>query len=139
MRDATVAAGLRAESGIAQTFARYDDIDIAVVPIGGWSATTSTVYGALSDAERADAAARGIVGEVTGRLFDADGRHPEASVDERLVAITLDQLRAVPLVIGSAYDAERAVAVLAAVRGGFVDVLVPTAPPPSRLLELDPP
>ncbi len=62
VRDATVAAGLRTETGIAQTFDRYDDIDIAVVPIGGWSATTSTVFGALSDAERADAAARGAVG-----------------------------------------------------------------------------
>ena len=139
VRDATVAAGLRTESGIAQTFDCYDDIDVAVVPIGGWSASTSTVFGALSDAERADAAARGAVGEVTGRLFDAQGRHPEASVDQRLVAITLDQLRAVPLVIGSAYGAERAEAVLAVVRGGFVDVLVSDRSAALRLLELDPP
>jgi DNA-binding transcriptional regulator LsrR (DeoR family) len=139
VRDASVAAGLRAESGIAQAFGRYDDIDVAVVPIGGWSVSTSTVFGALSEAERADAAARGAVGEVTGRVFDARGRHPQASVDERLVAISLDQLRAVPLVIGSAYNAERAEAVLAAVRGRFVDVLVADRSLALRLLELDPP
>jgi len=138
VRDATVAAGLRSESGIAQTFGRYDDIDIAVVPIGGWSATTSTVYGALSDDERADAAAHGAVGEVTGRLFDAEGSHPETSVDRRLVAITLEQLRSVPLVIGSAYGAERAEAVLAAARGGFIDVLVCDRPAALALLALEP-
>ena len=139
VRDATVAAGLRAESGIAQTFGRYDAIDVAVVPVGGWSHTTSTVFGALSEDERADAAARGAVGEVTGRVFDAQGRHPDASVDQRLVAITLDQLRAVPLVIGSAYNADRGEAVLAAVRGGFVDMLVIDRSAALSLLDLDPP
>ena len=75
VRDAKVVAGLRAESGIAQTMARYDHLDVAVVPIGGWSEQTSTVHGALSAAERADARRRGVVGEIGGRLFDADGRH----------------------------------------------------------------
>ena len=139
VRDETVAAGLRTESGIAHTFAHYDDIDVAVVPIGGWGPTASTVFDALTEDERADAAARGVVGETTGRLFDGRGRHPAASVDARLVAITLDQLRAVPLVIASAYGAERAEAVLAAVRGRFVDVLVADSPVALRILELEPP
>ncbi len=139
VRDASLVAGLRAESGIAQTVARYDRLDVAVVPIGGWSPRTSTVHGALSRAERADARKRGVVGEVTGRLFDADGRHPEGPVDDRLMAITLDQLRAVPVVLGSAYGAERAVAVRAAVRGGLVDVLVLDSAVARALLALDPP
>lgn len=139
VRDAAVAAGLRAESGIAQTFARHDRLDIAVVPVGGWSAATSTVHAALSDAERADAVAHGSVGELMGRLFDADGRPVAALVDERLVAITLDQLQAAPLVVGSAYGVARAEAVRAAVRGRLVDVLVADAALARRLLDLDPP
>ena len=139
VRDASLVAGLRAESGIAATVARYDRLDVAVVPIGGWSATTSTVHGALTRAERADARRRGVVGEVTGRLFDADGRHPAVPVDDRLMAITLEQLRAVPLVLGSAYGAERAVAVRAAVRGGLVDVLVLDSSAADAVLALDPP
>lgn len=137
VRDASLVAGLRAESGIAQTVARYGRLDAAVVPIGGWSPTTSTVHGALSRAERADARRRGVVGEVTGRLFDVDGRHREGPVDDRLMAITLDQLRAVPLVLASAYGAERAVAVRAAVRGGLVDVLVLDASVAHALLALE--
>ena len=139
VRDEAVAAGLRAEAGIAQTFARYDSLDVAVVPIGGWGPTTTTVFAALTDEERGDAAGRGVVGEMTGRLFDRRGRHPATSFDTRLVAITLDQLRAVPLLIASAYGADRAEAVLAAVRGCLVDVLVTDSPLALRLLELDPP
>jgi DNA-binding transcriptional regulator LsrR (DeoR family) len=45
----------------------------------------------------------------------------------------------VPLVIASAYGAERAEAVLAAVRGRFVDVLVADSPVALRILELEPP
>ena len=98
-----------------------------------------TVHGALSAAERADARRRGVVGEIGGRLFDADGRHRPGPVYRRLVAMSLDQLRAVPLVIGSVYGAARARAVRAAVRGGLVDVLVLDSPVADALLATDPP
>ncbi len=41
-----------------------------------------------------------------------------------MVGVTLDQLRAVPEVIATAYGKERAPAVRAAVRGGLVGTLV---------------
>ncbi|WP_160148696.1 sugar-binding domain-containing protein [Amycolatopsis alkalitolerans] len=41
------------------------------------------------------------LGEVSGRLFDAAGRRIASLLDDRVVALTLDEFRALPHVIGS--------------------------------------
>ncbi len=124
VRDATTAAGLRAQPQIAQALARADALDLAVVAIGGWTPQSSTVYPTLSAADRSAIEEHAVVGECSGRLFDADGTELHAPLEERVVAVTLDQLRRTPTVLACGFGRATAAAVRAAVRGGFAGVLV---------------
>ncbi|UFU05399.1 sugar-binding transcriptional regulator [Ruania halotolerans] len=124
VRDAATATGLREQPQIAEALAKAGSLDLAVVAIGGWSRPTSTVYPNLSDADLEAARAGGTVGECSGRLFDADGREVQTPLDERVVAVTLEQLRRTPEVIACGFGAPCAPAVRAAVRGGFASALV---------------
>jgi DNA-binding transcriptional regulator LsrR (DeoR family) len=45
-------------------------------------------------------------------------------VSERVLAVTLDDLRAIPIVAGVAAGREKAMAILGAVRGRIIDVLI---------------
>ncbi|TDD66449.1 transcriptional regulator [Jiangella aurantiaca] len=136
VEDAATAAGLRRQREIARALDRSRALDVAVVSVGSWGPGLSTVWDAVTEAERAEALARGAVGESGGRLFDARGRDVTGDFDERVVGVTLQELRDTPVVIAIAYGARRAEAALAAVRGGFVTTLVTDAALARRVLEL---
>jgi DNA-binding transcriptional regulator LsrR (DeoR family) len=66
----------------------------------------------------------GAVGEICARFFDVEGRPCVTSLDRRMVALDLSQLRAVPLAVGVASGVKKARAILGAVRGGYVKSLI---------------
>jgi DNA-binding transcriptional regulator LsrR (DeoR family) len=78
----------------------------------------------VTDAEVAEVQHAGAVGEICSKFFDAAGEPCVTSLDRRMVALDLKQLRAVPLVVGVAYGEQKATAILAAVRGRYVKSLV---------------
>jgi len=125
--DASTAAALRSESRITDAMSRFEELTKAVIAVGAWTPHHSTVWDAVTPAEREDCLARGACAEVSGRLLDADGNALRTDLDERVIAITLDQLRAVPEVVAIAAGAGRAAAATAVVRAGFVDTLVTDA------------
>ncbi len=134
VEDAATAGALRRQPEIARALERADSLDVAVVSVGGWAPGSSTVWDVVSEAEREDGLAHGAVGEAGGRLFDAQGQDVTGGFDERVVGVTLDQLRRTPAVIVTAYGERRAEAALAAVRAGFVATLVVDTSLARRLL-----
>jgi DNA-binding transcriptional regulator LsrR (DeoR family) len=122
--DPATACALAGEPAIRQTLGAFDDVTIAMVAIGAWASGLSTVWSTVGPAERSAASAAGAVGEIGARLFDATGRSVDTPVGNRVLGVTLEQLRRVPEVIGLARDARRAGAVRAAVAGGIIDTLV---------------
>ncbi|MFE7046734.1 sugar-binding domain-containing protein, partial [Streptomyces atratus] len=78
----------------------------------------------LSAAELAGIRERGAVGDISGRFFDADGAAVPGEVDERLIGLSLEQLRAVPVRIGVARGADKRRALAVALRHGLINVLV---------------
>jgi DNA-binding transcriptional regulator LsrR (DeoR family) len=125
--DAATAASLRGQPGIADALERFDALTKAVVSIGHWSPRHSTVWEAVSDRDRGRYRDLGACAEVSGRLFDAEGSALHTDLDDRLIAITVDQLRAVPEVVAISAGAGRARAVEAVVKAGFVTTLVTDA------------
>jgi DNA-binding transcriptional regulator LsrR (DeoR family) len=101
--------------------------DIAVVGIGapgiGSSEALLDALG-LRPAERAEFDASGAVGDVCARFFDLSGREVRSVVAERVLAVTLDDLRAIPVVAGVAAGPEKALGILGALRGRIIDVLI---------------
>ena len=125
--DAATAASLRGQPGIADALGCFGDLTKAVVSIGHWSPHHSTVWEAVSDGDRGRYRDLGACAEVSGRLIDADGNALRTDLDDRLIAISVDQLRAVPEVVAISAGAARAEAVEAVVRAGFVTTLVTDA------------
>ena len=61
---------------------------------------------------------------MSGRHFNIFGEEPETDFHERLVGIARDDLLAIPTRLGVAGDIAKAQAVLGALRGGYVNLLV---------------
>jgi DNA-binding transcriptional regulator LsrR (DeoR family) len=129
-----VATALRQQTEIADALDRGQAVDRAVVSIGAWGPGLSGIYQAVSAREQRRGASLGVCGEISGRLFDADGNPVTNLLDDRIVALTLDQFRALPQVLASCFGAERAEAARVAAAGGLVDVLVTDTALATRLV-----
>ena len=79
---------------------------------------------ALDPVEARDFWAREPVGDLAGRFFDGNGRPVTGPLDDRVMAVGLDDLTRVPLVIGVAAGRAKGAAVLGALAGGRLDALV---------------
>ena len=127
-----------AESSVADALDAARRADLAVVGVGtvahGSSAAILRSMD-LSDAERQEFEAAHPVGDLAARFFDADGREVHGPVHDRILALTLAELRAIPVVVGVATGLDKVAGVHAALRGGLLDVLVCDAAAARGLLQ----
>jgi len=133
--DARTARTLRSQPEVARTLARFDDVTKAITGIGRWSGGASTVYDAAAPADRRRMHDLGVCAELSGVFLDARGRLVRDGLGERTIAITPEQLRAVPEVIALPYGVDKAPAVRAALLSGLVTGLVTHAGMADALLE----
>ncbi len=81
-----------------------------------------------------DYLARGAVGVICGRFFDAAGQPVLGELDDRMVGLTLAELARVPVRLGVAGGPEKTEALLGALRGGHLTELVTDERTARRLL-----
>ena len=124
LSSATTAADLRGQPEVARAFAHVDTVTIAMMGIGQWSSGDSTLYDVSSPLERRALTERGVCAEFCGVLVDRDGTRVETELTERMVAVSTEELRAIPNVVGVPYGHQKALAVRAALRSGIVTSLV---------------
>jgi DNA-binding transcriptional regulator LsrR (DeoR family) len=99
--------------------------DLALVGIGGTDdGCTMVRSGCLTPAEIAALRERGAVGDLAGTYVDAAGRPVASAHRDRLVALSLDELRAIDTVIAVASEPEKPLAILGTLRSGVIDVLI---------------
>lgn len=125
--DAATARTLRKQPGIVDALSRFDQVTKAVVTVGGWEPGLSTVFDALSEAEREEYRSRGVCAEVAGHLLDAEGRIIVPELTERVIAISFEELRKVPEVLLMADGTERATAAAAALKTNLFNGIVTDA------------
>jgi DNA-binding transcriptional regulator LsrR (DeoR family) len=116
---------LLADSQIADTLALGESADVALVGIG--RPTPGSVVlesGILSTDELGLLHARGALGDIALRFFDADGRPVDHEINDRIIGLDLDQIRGIPRVIGVAGGPDKREVIRAALRGRLIDVLV---------------
>jgi len=77
----------------------------------------------------------GAVGVIAGRFFDAQGRWIIGDLDERLMGITLDEVRQIPTRIAVAGGVDKIDALVGALKGKFANVLITDAQAARGLLE----
>lgn len=124
VRDSTTAASLLRQPEVARAIEQFSSVTKAVVGVGGWSPPNSTVYDAISPAERKTLLRLGVRADVSGVLLNAEGAAVQAPLTQRMVCISASQLRRIPDVIGIAYGPEKSAAARAAMIGGYVDSIV---------------
>jgi len=66
----------------------------------------------------------GIVGDVSSRFFDATGRPVPLAIDQRVIALTLEQHLAIPVRVAIAGGASKRKALKAAGAGMLFNILV---------------
>ncbi|MER2133342.1 MAG: sugar-binding domain-containing protein [Arthrobacter sp.] len=124
VENSQTAQGLRRQPEIADSLAKASTLDAAVVAVGAWMPGLSTVWNRVDNHLKLEAAKAGAVAECSGRLIDAEGRSVRSELDERVLAVSLDQLRNTPKVVAVAQGAARAEAVRAVLAAGFVTTLL---------------
>ncbi len=77
----------------------------------------------------------GAVGDTLGRYFDAAGKDVANSLDGRIVGITLDDIRQIPMRVMVAGGAEKVPVIRAAVKGELLNVLITDHVTARELLE----
>lgn len=122
--DAATAQAFRRQSDIARAMAMYDAVTTAVMSLGSWRPGSSQLHDALPAALSAELSRLGAVAEMGATLVDADGRDVAPEFVQRCVAVTSEQLRAIPRVVGVAAGAGKAQAARALARAGLLTELV---------------
>jgi DNA-binding transcriptional regulator LsrR (DeoR family) len=79
----------------------------------------------------------GAVGDVCLRFFDSSGRHI-STLDERVIGIGVDTMRRTPRRVGVAGGPAKYAAIRAAIRGGWVNVLITDQHTAQQLAEESP-
>lgn len=118
-------ASLVRDPAIQAILERAKHADVALVGIGGMVAGSTLVksgYLQLDQLRRLRAA--GAVGDICSRFFCRDGSPCPSPMNSRVVGIELTDLCKVPWVVAVAVGGEKAAAILGALRGGYINVLV---------------
>ncbi|MHB9857110.1 sugar-binding transcriptional regulator [Streptomyces sp. YIM S03343] len=124
--DASTCAALQRERVISATLTMGTAADIAVVGIGTTASPDSghIFEGWISDEDARRIRKSGAVGHLCAQFYDAAGQIVPTEFSDRTIGIGAAALRNIPLVIAVAPGRERARAILGALRGGYLDVLV---------------
>jgi deoxyribonucleoside regulator len=127
------------EQSIRDTFKFFKDISIALVGIGAISKkTTSTLVetGSINEEELKKLKNQSAVGDVFSHFIDINGNIVDKSIDSKMITISTDDILKIPYLIGVAGGESKAEAVLAAMRGKYVNILVTDSGAASGLLKI---
>lgn len=120
----TLVAALSREPGIAAAQSRFPQLTRALVTVGGWSETESTMFTACTARQREQLSEAGVVAEFTGHLLNTAGDIVGQALTSQCLTVPLEDLARVPELIVVAGGAGRVDALRAALRAGLVTHLV---------------
>lgn len=138
IEDETTRTALLESRDVTQVVRAWSQLTVALVGIGSVNLEPEiqTLFENYMDAEVSVFLNRaGAVGDICMRFFDIEGR-PIVGGLTGVVGIELEQLRTVPRCIGVAGGAVKAEAILGAVRGRFINILITDESAARRLLAL---
>ncbi len=134
-----VREALLEESRIKETLEISSKADIALVGIGTVEPSFSSLRraGYLSERELLALKEQGAVGDVCAYHFDLWGRVLDIDINQRIVGLPLDRLHKIEYVIGVAIGQRKVPAILGALRGKHINVLVTDDVTARKVLEVN--
>ena len=126
------------EKTVSSAIQLAESADVGLIGIGGLDENTSEIFrnGWIGADEFKTLREAGAVGEICGKFFDQEGQVLDIPFNKRLIAINLNTLRGFDTVLAIAGSKNKAKAILAAMRGGFINVLVTDSDAAWQILDL---
>jgi len=114
------------DRSIRETMQRAEEADIALIGIGSTRPGLYSILraGYVDEHEAEMIRERGAVGDICGQHLDVYGNTIDIDISSRAVALSLEKLKEIPIVIAAAGGEQKGDAILAALRGGYVDILI---------------
>ncbi len=111
---------------VQEALGLFEKIDIAFVGVGAPTPNSVMIRdGSIISPQQLEAlCASGAVGDIALRFFDSHGQPVITEVDEQVIGIHLNQLKKIKHVVGVTGGPEKIAAILGALRGGLIDVLI---------------
>ena len=127
---------LLADTHIAETLAMAARADVALVGIGALTADSVVMQASalLTEDQINEMKERGMVGDLALRCYDSTGRPVKHEVNDRIIALELEQIARIPRVIGAAGGPGKFESIRAALSGSLINVLVTDDRTATRLL-----
>ena len=120
-----IRTALLSDPAIRHVLERAGRAHVALVGVGALVPSSTLIQsGDLSASEVAALRRRGAVGDICTRPFTANGTGAGGALEGRIIAVDLAALREIPAVIGVAGGPEKIDAILGALTGRLINVLV---------------
>ena len=126
---------------VKETLDCFPAVTMAFIGIGSMtpSKMLANSGNAFTREELDNLAAQGAVGDMGLRFFDRAGAPVVTPLNDRVIGITLDQVRAAQRVVAVAGGPRKTGAIRGALLGGYIDVLITDYQTAERLMAGDPP
>lgn len=137
-KDEQMVASLLETKSIQETVKAGRKTDVALVGVGTTLPEYSSFYlaGYVSLQELKDLRREGGIGDVCGLHFDIHGQPTCEEFTRRLMTIRRRDLLSIPIRLGVAGGEGKVEAILGALRGGYVNVLVTDTPTARKVLDM---
>lgn len=113
-------------------------VDIALVGIGNpyQPNTILKEVGYLKEKDIKEFHEVGAVGDISSRFIDLDGNPIDHNINEKVIGITLDEIKKINLVIGVVEGVGKKDSIIGALNGKYLDVLIIDEPTAAAILNL---
>jgi deoxyribonucleoside regulator len=113
------------EKSIKTVIDKAKSADIAVVGIGSTKQSSTMIKrGYFSVKEFAKLTDMGVVGDICTNFYDIQGNIIKFSLQNKMIGLGLKELKHIPIVIGLACGEDKKEAILGALRGGYINIIV---------------
>lgn len=137
MKDADMVQAMEKEPSVMQILNMTALSQLSVVGIGGMDKEATIVNnGMLSSSDFLLLSMKGAVGDILCHFIDQNGQLVPSEIEGRLISTSLDQLKTLENTIGVAAGESKVKAILAALRGGYLDILITDENTASSILEI---
>ena len=126
VNDPVVRDALLTDPAVTGVLQIWNQLSVALIGVGSIqpSPLLQRSGNAIDPKQQAELMQLGAVGDVCLRFFDEDGNLINSAFNDRVLAITPEQLKAVPRRLGVAGGPEKLRAIAAAVKGGWINTLI---------------
>lgn len=137
MKNADMVTAIEGEPSVKQILDMVTLSQLTVVGIGGMNeSATILTNGMLTHNDFLLLSMKGAVGDILCHFIDKDGNPVSSDIEGRLISTSLDTMKSLENTIGVAAGKNKVEAILAALRGELLDILITDEDTASEILSL---